>query len=301
MSNHWLRLWHDMPTDPKFRTISRVSGQSISLVIAVYVHLMVSASRNVTRGHADVTPEDLASALDVTEDEIIAVLDAMQGRVLDGENLSGWETRQPKREDAGNDKTGAKSAAERKREQRAREKESASVTPCHDDISNVTQCHDASRTVTTDKDKDKEENIPTTTVVGMPHQPKFEAKAYLSENGVSDGVAADWLTLRKAKKAGATKTAIDGIIGEAQKAGLSLQTVLEMCCQRGWASFKASWDWEDRSRRTNNSANPTGESAYARTMRERVEELTGRKPQPAQGFDNAIDVTPTSVMIGSAL
>ncbi|EFE0806000.1 phage replisome organizer, partial [Escherichia coli] len=75
MANAWLRLWHDMPNDPKWRTIARVSGQPIATVMAVYIHLLVSASRNVTtchgvslRGHIDVTTEDLASALDVTED-----------------------------------------------------------------------------------------------------------------------------------------------------------------------------------------------------------------------------------------
>ncbi len=26
----WLRLWHDMPTDPKWRVIAKRSGQSIS-------------------------------------------------------------------------------------------------------------------------------------------------------------------------------------------------------------------------------------------------------------------------------
>ena len=64
MSNHWLRLWHDMPNDPKWRTIARVSQQPLALVQAMYVHLLVDASRNVTRGHASVTHEDLASALD---------------------------------------------------------------------------------------------------------------------------------------------------------------------------------------------------------------------------------------------
>ncbi|RIE86619.1 hypothetical protein UL68_23555, partial [Shigella dysenteriae] len=70
MANAWLRLWHDMPNDPKWRTIARVSGQPIATVMAVYIHLLVSASRNVTRGHIDVTTEDLASALDVTEEVI---------------------------------------------------------------------------------------------------------------------------------------------------------------------------------------------------------------------------------------
>ena len=152
MSNQWLRLWHDMPNDPKWRTISRISGQPIALVISLYVQLLVDASRNVTRGHVDVTAEDLASALDVTERDIESVLSAMQGRVLDGNRLSGWDGRQVKREDDGNEKTGAKSAAERKRDQRSRQRES-SKQPKEQPADSA--CHDASRDVTPDKDKDK--------------------------------------------------------------------------------------------------------------------------------------------------
>lgn len=154
MANQWLRLWHDMPTDPKWRTIARHSKQSIALVQATYLHLLVSASRNVTRGHAEVTTEDLASALDCDDEQIEAILNAMQGRVLDGMSLSGWETRQPKREDAGDDQGPAKSAAERKRAQREREKQRESG-------STVTSSHDESRSFTTDKDKDKEEEKET--------------------------------------------------------------------------------------------------------------------------------------------
>lgn len=154
MANEWLRLWHDMPNDPKWRTIARVSGEPIALVQAVYIHMLVDASRNVTRGHVDVTPEDLASALDVTEEAITAVIGAMQGRVMDGVRLSGWDKRQVKREDSGAPETGTKSAAERKRAQR--EREQAEVMS-----RNVTQCHDASRNVTLDKDKDTDKNRET--------------------------------------------------------------------------------------------------------------------------------------------
>lgn len=146
MSNSWLRLWHEMPNDPKWRTIARISGQPISLVQAMYVHLLVDASRNVTRGHVTVTTEDLASALDVTDDQVEAVLSAMQGRVIDGVMLSGWEKRQPKREDAGDPQSGAKSAAQRKREQREREKAEQANS----------ECHAESRDVTLDKDTDTE-------------------------------------------------------------------------------------------------------------------------------------------------
>lgn len=149
----WLRLWHDMPNDPKWRTISRISKQPISLVQAVYIHLLVDASQNVTtchdvsqRGHVTVTTEDLASALDVENEQISAVLNAMQGRVLEGSKITGWERRQPKKEDVGNEETGAKSAAQRKREQRERERkqreEQEANEQCHD---GVTTCHEMSR------------------------------------------------------------------------------------------------------------------------------------------------------------
>lgn len=160
MSNHWLRLWHDMPNDPKWRTVARVSKQPISLVLSVFLHLMVDASRNVTRGHADVTHEDLASALDCDEQQISAILEAMQGRVLDGMNLLGWEKRQPKREDAGDENKGVKSAAERKRGQRQREDgamDNVAVTVFDElrDTDNLPQCHAVSRAVTLDKDTEK--------------------------------------------------------------------------------------------------------------------------------------------------
>lgn len=51
----------------------------------------------------------------------------------------------------------------------------------------------------------------------------------------------DWTALRKSKKSAITRTAIDGIILEAGKAGITLEDALRECCERGWAGFKASW------------------------------------------------------------
>jgi uncharacterized protein YdaU (DUF1376 family) len=59
--------------------------------------------------------------------------------------------------------------------------------------------------------------------------------------GVTEFVWQDWLKLRKTKKAPVTQTAIDGIVRESLKAGVSLQTALETCCERGWTGFKAEW------------------------------------------------------------
>nr|WP_262381522.1 DnaT-like ssDNA-binding domain-containing protein [Pseudomonas sp. WS 5410] len=66
----------------------------------------------------------------------------MQGRVLDGDLVSGWESRQPKREDAGTNEYGPKSARQRKRDERERKKQQAENDGCHDASRSVTQSHD---------------------------------------------------------------------------------------------------------------------------------------------------------------
>lgn len=115
----WVRLWHDMPTDPKWRTIARKSGQRVGDVIAVFNFVMVCASKNDGErgsicGGFDI--EDVATAIDIDETAVSAILEAMQGKVLDGQRLRGWEKRQPKREDS----TAAKRKAEWKERQAER-------------------------------------------------------------------------------------------------------------------------------------------------------------------------------------
>ncbi len=158
MSNHWLRLWHDMPTDPKFRVIAKASKQPLHLVIALYVCMMVDASKNnVSRGVTQCHDEDLAVTLDCDMSQIEDIKRAMQGRLLDNDRLTGWENRQPKREDSGNPETGAKSAAERQAEKRARDKLASENVA-------VTAGHETSRNVTLEERRG-EENISTTVVV----------------------------------------------------------------------------------------------------------------------------------------
>lgn len=59
--------------------------------------------------------------------------------------------------------------------------------------------------------------------------------------GIDPQVVADFKAHRKAKKAAITTTAIEGIKREADKAGITLQAALAMCCERGWTGFKAEW------------------------------------------------------------
>lgn len=60
-------------------------------------------------------------------------------------------------------------------------------------------------------------------------------------DGVSPSTWADFLKLRKAKKAPMTDTALQGIRLEAGKAGMTLEEALKTCCKRGWQGFEAGW------------------------------------------------------------
>lgn len=89
-----------MPNDPKWRTIAKVSKQSIPAVMAVYLHILVAAANATERGRTqDVRSEDVANALDLETEQVDTIMNAMQGRVLDGDAVAGWEKRQPSRED----------------------------------------------------------------------------------------------------------------------------------------------------------------------------------------------------------
>ena len=71
-------------------------------------------------------------------------------------------------------------------------------------------------------------------------------------DGVADSVFKDYLQVRKTKKAKWTETALKGLTKEAEKAGISLQDAMELCCARGWVGFKAEWIKDQQIASTNN-------------------------------------------------
>ena len=60
-------------------------------------------------------------------------------------------------------------------------------------------------------------------------------------DGISEPLWNDFKTLRKTKKAPITETALNGIRKQASLAGITFKEALEICCQNGWAGFKAEW------------------------------------------------------------
>lgn len=75
---------------------------------------------------------------------------------------------------------------------------------------------------------------------------KKSAHTMLTELGVEDQPAKDWLTIRKAKRAPLTQTALDDLVREAGKAGISVNEAVTICARRSWQGFNASWDWKGR-------------------------------------------------------
>lgn len=89
-------------------------------------------------------------------------------------------------------------------------------------------------------------DAPTAAPPAKPEKKKEAVKAAkpsaISKPEEVDGqVWADFLQIRKAKRSPLTATALAGIEREAAKAGIGLQQALEVCCESGWAGFKADW------------------------------------------------------------
>jgi hypothetical protein len=91
----WLRLYNDTITDPKWRVVAAESGQPLTAVLAVWMSMLVCASDADERGTLQGWDDRFAgAALDLRGDAVRAIREAMQGIVLDGMRLSGWDKRQ---------------------------------------------------------------------------------------------------------------------------------------------------------------------------------------------------------------
>lgn len=138
-----------------------------------------------------------------------------------------------------------------------------------------------------EKEKRREEEIPSS-----PSSKKTAAsKSPACPDDVDSQVWADWLALRKAKRAPTSPTAITGARDEAGKAGMSFEAFLRVWCRRGTQGLEASWlKPEERNQ------GPPQETAYQRSMRNRVAEfapaVVARAPakKPETQLAEVIDV-----------
>ena len=114
--------------------------------------------------------------------------------------------------------------------------------------------------------------------------PRFEPLSALLALGVDAQVAADWLAVRKAKRAALTQTALDDVVAEAHKAGISVAQAVRICAARGWQGFRASWDWRDDKPQGRTFDHRSGQPAVsaseqARQQALRIAEKMGLTPE----------------------
>ncbi len=150
MKMDWLRLWHELPTDPKWRVVSRRSGRPLPEIISIYILMLVNASQSEERGTLEHWDDEVAAAaLDMETEQVLSIREAMQGVVLENNYLTGWERRQPEREREDNSNERVRRWRERKGSDVTQgNNENEPVTPCNATECNVTPCNAADCNVT---------------------------------------------------------------------------------------------------------------------------------------------------------
>lgn len=84
----WLRWYQGTINNPKWRVVAADSGQPLVAVLAVWAAILEHASQTDPRGTlSGWRPKVVAAALDLSVDAVQAIHDAMQGMVLDGEQI----------------------------------------------------------------------------------------------------------------------------------------------------------------------------------------------------------------------
>lgn len=230
-AEHWFRWHHGTVNDPKWRVVANRASHALSRdvtvchVVSVWACMLECASQATPRGTLDGwDDEDIAAGLGLDTEMVAAIREGMEGKVLEGDALSAWNVRQPKSEDA--------TATERKRAQRARERE-AKQPP------EITQSHAASRDVTECHDRDRDRYISPSLRSG--DTPRKRAATPDRPDDVDETTWRDWLALRRAKRAPVTDTVLAQARREATKAGLTLTRFLEIWCARGSQGLQAEW------------------------------------------------------------
>lgn len=105
---------------------------------------------------------------------------------------------------------------------------------------------------------------------------------------------ADWLTLRKAKKAPVTETVVGGARDESAKAGMTLDAFLQVWCLRGSQGLQADW-LRPEERNTASRVQPMSFAQQDQAEKRATwEAMTGRKWPSDDAHTDFIDVAATS-------
>ena len=231
MPNPWFRLYGEFANDAKVQMMSEADQRRFVMLLCIRCN-----------GNVTLQDEEVAFQLRISNEEWLRTkaLFVSKSLINDDNQPTAWDKRQ----------FVSDSSASRVARHRAKVKAESNVTVTPPD---------------TDTDTDTE--LTTNTKCS----PRFDPQKYLVELGVSPDLATDWIEHRKSVKAKPSKTAIDGIAKEAEKAQMSLSDALRESCSRGWRGFKAEW-MENKTQ--NAMASPSGQSWQDK--RQAADEATNR-------------------------
>jgi uncharacterized protein YdaU (DUF1376 family) len=102
------------------------------------------------------------------------------------------------------------------------------------------------------------------------HSPSLRSGEVGSDTlpGVSPALFADYMEVRRAKKAGKfTATAAGGLLREAERAGVSVERAVQACCEYAWIGFRSDWFAERQTKARPSAAEP----AWRSEQRERTQ------------------------------
>lgn len=122
---------------------------------------------------------------------------------------------------------------------------------------------------------DTKHRVPSTTEPTVQKEPRKRATP--CPDDVAEQVWADWVALRKAKRATVSATAIEEARKEASKAGMTLDAFLRVWCARGSQGLFADW-----LKPHERQQQPT-ETFAQRAARERVQQMSPRLAAKAPG------------------
>lgn len=201
MANQWFRLYSEFAHDPKIQRMSETLQRRFIMLLCI----------RCSNGDVTLQDEDVTFQLRISNEEWAETKAVFREKnLIDEDNKPvAWDRRQ----------FASDSSAARVSKHREKKKEQCNVT--------VTPQNRTEQNRTEENKREKNS--------------RFDAQAHLVRIGVDESIASDWVQHRKAIKASPSLTAINSIVRESERAGISLSDALETCCRQGWRGFKADW------------------------------------------------------------
>lgn len=224
----WFRMYGEFASDPKVQSMSEAMQRRLMMLLCL----------RCSNTLVTLQDDEIAFALRISDEELALTktLFVRKNFINDEWEIMQWDKRQ----------FVSDSSAARVAKHRAAKKEVRPTSENEEEkASNVTVTPKIQNR--TDTEQNKEEKAATKAA------PKFSALDALIAYGVDLQTASDWLAVRKAKNLPATKTALDGVVRELTKAGMTIPSGIQLCCERGWAGFNPSW-LDQASAKTGSSA-----------------------------------------------